>query len=644
MSRQSLLLIFCLLALSTIAAAQPKDASKVEAKTSADKNKSAKALEAERILAERRANAQSLLINLAVDARNFNDQTLRARTLARIADALWEVDRERGRTLFRASWDSAEIADKESQERLQEDIRQQQSKTGGGGYVVASPPDVRREVLRLAASRERALGEELLGKFKEQKEREAADAKNRRNRFGADAATSQRLSLAGQLVDAGDIERALQFADPVLGGINVQSIEFLTHLRDKDPTAADQRYASMLAKAPTNPESDANTVSLLSSYIFTPHTYVTFQGNGVSSSQMSGASGPANVPAELRAAFFRVAAGILLRPLAPPGQDQTTLGPDGLYLAIRRLMPFFEQYAPQETTTALRAQLEALTAMASDRARERKDDSLRRGFEEPSADREQSLLDQIDHAKTSSERDGLNLQLAMLLARKGDLRARDYVSKIDDSEMRNSARAYIDVSMAMQAVNKKDTDRALEIAKTGELTHLQKAWLMARIAKLLAKTDSDKAMALIEDATTEARRIEPSDPDRPRAFFAVTNALMIVNRGGVWDVMSDAIKAANSAENFSGEDGQLTFKMVSKVMSSVYQDSVADFDVAGIFEVLAKDDYERSVELARGFEREAPRANAVLAIAHSVLTAGNTDEGAKPSRDMEDKKDKPGRN
>jgi hypothetical protein len=54
-------------------------------------------------------------------------------------------------------------------------------------------------------------------------------------------------------------------------------------------------------------------------------------------------------------------------------------------------------------------------------------------------------------------------------------------------------------------------------------------------------------------------------------------------------------------------------------MSSVYQDSVADFDVAGIFEALAKDDYERSVELARGLEREAPRANAVLAIARSVL-------------------------
>ena len=44
--------------------------------------------EAERLLRERRANAQSLLISLAADAATYTDQRLRARTLARIGDAL----------------------------------------------------------------------------------------------------------------------------------------------------------------------------------------------------------------------------------------------------------------------------------------------------------------------------------------------------------------------------------------------------------------------------------------------------------------------------------------------------------------------------------------------------------------------------
>jgi len=311
-----------------------------------------------------------------------------------------------------------------------------------------------------------------------------------------------------------------------------------------------------------------------------------------------------------------------LRPLAPPGQDQTTSGPDGQFLVIKRLLPLFEQFDTAETVAALRAQLEVLGSIVRDGTRQRDDDPVRNGIrpDQPAADRERSLLDQIDHAKTSAEQDRLYLQLAMFLGQKGDMRARDYVAKIEDSEMRNNARAFVDATMAVQAVDKKDTERALEIARTGELTHLQKVWLLTQTAKLLFKSDSEKALSLIEDAAAEARRLDGSDPDRPRAFFAVTNALLIVNRATAWDVMGDAIKAANSAEAFTGEDGQMRFQMLTKGMSSVRQSSAPDFDVTGIFEVLAKEDYEKAVDLARAFQRDAPRASAVIAIARSILS------------------------
>ena len=52
----------------------------------------------------RRAQARSLLVALSTDARGFQDQTLRARSLARIADALWQVDAEQARLLFRKAW------------------------------------------------------------------------------------------------------------------------------------------------------------------------------------------------------------------------------------------------------------------------------------------------------------------------------------------------------------------------------------------------------------------------------------------------------------------------------------------------------------------------------------------------------------
>src|SRR5260370_30070907 len=146
MSCRSLLILACLLIFSALISAQQTEVNKVVVKNTAANNKPAKDPEAERILKERRSNAQSLLINLAADARNFSDQTLRARTQARIADVLWVADPERARTMFRAAWDAAEIADKEGRDRLQEDIRQQQRKTGSGGYAVAAAPAIPRGV------------------------------------------------------------------------------------------------------------------------------------------------------------------------------------------------------------------------------------------------------------------------------------------------------------------------------------------------------------------------------------------------------------------------------------------------------------------------------------------------------------------
>src|SRR5438132_10455745 len=192
-------------------ASEPKNI--VPVKSTTTKNEPKEDAEAARIIRERRANAQSLLISLASDAGSFKDQRLRARTLARVADALWDTDPERGRALFRRAWDAAETADKESQQQLQPEIQQQKAKTGGN-VAVSGPPNLRGEVLRLAARRDRALGEEFLGKLKSEKLQESTEAadKLKSNPLNASETQSQRLNLARQLLDT-DVERAPQFAD-----------------------------------------------------------------------------------------------------------------------------------------------------------------------------------------------------------------------------------------------------------------------------------------------------------------------------------------------------------------------------------------------------------------------------------------------
>ena len=622
MKYRPLPVIVCLLFLSSFLAAQPAESTKTAPAKNVAANKAEKDSEAERILRERRANAQSMLMSLASDAGRFNDQTLRARTQARIADVLWAADPDRARALFRKAWESAEIVDQESQKKLQEEIAAQAAKNGGN-VSVSGPLNIRAEVLRLAARRDRALGEELLARLKVEKEREATEAADRSKAdpLNAPEATTQRLNLARQLLST-DVERAIQFADPVLTSITRDAIDFLSYLREKDAAAADRRYAVLLGRAAGDLQSDANTVSILSSYIFTPHIFVTFTGNGHSTSQSSANSTPQDVPAELRAAFLRSAGDILLRPLAPPGQDQTSAGIQGKYLMLKRLGPLFDQYAPRELAEAIRAQTEALAQAVPEDARRRDDDdTVREGIRPPQSkdDREKALRDRIDRAKTSEERDALYIQLARLYVENGDVKARDFVAKVEETELRNKARSFIDATLVLGAVSKKDADMILELVKTGELTHPQKSWGLTQAAKILVKTDRDKSLAVIEEATAEARRIEELDPDRPRAIMNVANALLPLDRGKAWDMVYEAIKAANSAEGYTGEDGVIRLAFQTKQMSTIRSSTVAEFNVAGIFAELANEDYDRAVELARAFQREAPRASATIAIARSVF-------------------------
>ena len=200
-------------------------------KTSARNKANAAAAKAK--IDQQHALAMSLLVSLANDARSFPDQRLRARTLSRIADALWEPDPEQGRALFRRAWDAAVASDQDSLRKMEEERKQQEAKTGS--YSIAMPPDLRSEVLRLAARHDRALGEELLDKLTEAKKQEATEAASpaRNDPFETPAALRQRLRLARQLLDS-DVDRAMQFADPGLTTVTMEGLSFLSFLREKN--------------------------------------------------------------------------------------------------------------------------------------------------------------------------------------------------------------------------------------------------------------------------------------------------------------------------------------------------------------------------------------------------------------------------
>ena len=575
--------------------------------------------EADAEAAQQRTVAISLVTSLADEARSFKDQTRRARVQARAADVLWDTDPERARDLFRRAWEAAEGVDAESAKKRAEEMKRLE--TAGEPVVVRGGPDLRSEVLRLAAKRDRKLGEEFLKALDEAVAKTEAEADQRRNNSGNRLGSSQRLQLARRLVEDGEIERALEFAGPALDAVNPDTIFFLSALREKNAQLADAAYTNLLARVVRDPFSDANTVSGLSSYLFTPFLYVTFErGGGSNQNRQRGPTPAPVVDATLRNNFLKVAFQILMQPLPAPDQDRTTSGQTGKYLIIKRLLPVFEQYAA-ELAPGLRTQLTALASYVPTSLQQGENRAVSVGIQPDASEGDpyQRMQERLDRSKNAEERDAIYADYAVAFSEDGDPRGKDLVDKIENSELRKNVKAYTDFQLTQFAIRNKDAAEVERLVKTGALTSIQKVWALTSAAKLVLDAERSRATDMLEAALAESRRISGSDPDRARALTAVAVGFGGIDPVRAWEILGEVIKAANGAEAFTGEDSRISSRLQTKFMVVMSNSTAQDFDLLAVFRHLSRADLLRAVQLAKTFTGEAPRAVATLAIARSVL-------------------------
>lgn len=565
---------------------------------------------------ERRAFAISLVISTADEARGYSDLALRPRVLARSADVLWNADNTTARALFRRAWEAAEKGDAE-----EVTIK---TKDNPPPMVIAlrraSGQDLRYEVMSLAARRDRALSEEFFAKLTKETERETEDAKSGRSRdsWSTSDAVSKRLQVARKLLEDGQVERAMEFAAPALDQVSVYSIGFLSALRAKNSEAADQKFALLMARVQFDPSSDANTVSGLSSYAFTPGFYVTFNADGGSrwTPRESVNFNPPNLAPALVKRFFEVGGAILLRPLPPPDQDFTSSGRTGKRMVMLRLLPLFDRHAP-ETAAALRAQL---TALGGD-PRNADNPLLTDGLmpEETGGKAFETMQNLADRAKTSGERDAIYADAAVSLASQGDIRAREVSDKIDESALRAEVRRYADFEFVRISIRKKEAAEAARLAKSGQLTHSQRAWAYTEAARLLMYSDRPRSLELLEEAAVEARRIDGSMPDRAVLLIGVATQFLAPDRIRAWEMMDEAVRAANATEKFTGDNYQIASFMGTNRFVKFINFGGKDYSVSKAFRLFTQDDFHRSIDLAKSFKNSGPSASAILAISSAVL-------------------------
>lgn len=568
---------------------------------------------------QQRVMALTLISSLANEANSFRDSVWRARAQARAANLLWRFERERARSLFRRAWEAATEGDRAAERSAEESRRQQR---------IVSMPSLRGEVLKLAAQRERTLGEEFFGKLSEAKGADPAatttvapveDPLSLLSPL-ADTPRAKRLSLADELLKAGDVTRAIEFATPALDRVSIQAISFLSSLRLANPEPADRLYAALLMHAAGDPLADANTVSLLSSYTFTPLLFVVAMPGGPMAAQVGPPQSPPDIPAQLRSGFFTVASQILLRHRTPAELSRTTAGVAGTFLILTRLSPLFDRYAPEQSAN-LQAAIAALRPDAPESYRNNMESAQTQGLVPPDAqpDVVQSPLDQLDRTSDPRERDQLYFRAAMDAANAGDKRAIEFADKISADELRKASRQYVDLVLIREAIKKKELPEALRLAKAGNLTTIQRVWAYSAVAQQLPKSEVQQATQLLDEALIEARRIDPTEADRVRALIAVATRFYSLDRNRAWEMMGEITKAANAAPAFSGEGSGVRTSVQTAEGTFMLNFTESRFDLASIFGLLAKDDLIRAIELVKVINGEAPRAAASLAIAEAVL-------------------------
>lgn len=582
------------------------------------KTAQSKSEEVDADIAQRRAMGISLLTTLADESRSFKDQTRRARVQARAADILWNTDQEQSRELFKRAWEAAEIADAENARQRAEEL--QRVKANGGPVVLRGASDIRSEVLRLVAKRDRKLGEEFLKALDEANEKARTEANVGRNSNQL-ASQSQRLQLARRLAEEGQVQRAMEFAAPALNSVNVDSIFFLSTLREKDAQVADGAFATLMKVVAIDPLSDANTVSGLSSYLFSPFLYVTFEaGGGSNQNRGRGPTPEPNVDPALRTNFLRLGYQILMQPLPAPDQDHSTSGRNGKYLVIKRLLPIFEQYAA-DLAPGLRTQLTAIASYVPTGLQQEDNRALTSGLmsESNEGDPFQRMQERLDHSKTADERDAIYADYAVALTGKADPRAHDLVDKIENTELRKNVKSYTDFQLTQLAVKNKDVNEIVRLAKSGELSSIQRVWAYTTAAKLIKDSERARAADLLEAALAESRRISNTDPDRARSLTAVATGLADLDPVRSWETLSEIVKAANSAETYTGEDSRISSRLQTPQMMVMTNSTVEEFDLLTLFRQLTRSDVLRSIQVAKGFTGESARAVAMLAIARSLL-------------------------
>ncbi len=559
--------------------------------------------EAANLLSADQQNAVWQLYQLLRLTKEFNDDFLKIRAQAQIADALWKYDEPRARDIFKDAFQAVDS--------LEPPENAGASKATLFAQLYSLKYKLRNEIILLISRHDSGLATEYVNALSQSasKEETVAAATN-------SAASNQGMlymELAMRLAQT-DTRGAARFVKlSIDSGINPMLVPVLTKIRGKDPAAADQLFAYAISVARREPVTLIESIVWMAPYLF-PDFWRARQMSGESAQVRYVQVNPALVSRYLELAYTSIMTALSAMQSSAVNDPDSAAGFKTDCQLGQMMLPFFEQFAPESAAT-LRARLEGIGSFNSST-------NNGRGAEESVQSKSlKDLIKEAEAAQGVSQKDALYARAAVTAAHANDFEtAFSIAKKISDEPRRSGLEMVIRHRAALVALGQGEFDLAYDYGK--DISDLkQRALVFGKIAvELYRGLKSDRAAGLLDEA---AEFVMSADRGRGQvhAMLTLTDAAARFDPAKGFELMELAVRAAN-VETASAGSGPV--KQAEKDVAGAatgtgdaYAEFALDFDHS--LAVLARSDFNRALFLAQALRKREWSAFAQLAVCSAVL-------------------------
>ena len=559
-----------------------------------------------------RDRAIAELLALVETTRRFPSPELRARVLAKLADALWAVDE----SLARRRFEEARALTTRLEGAPNSTTRERRYR-------------LRQDLIRRVARHDPEFANRLLARLQE--EQDILDPLR-----PVSERTRHLLTVARDMLHENPEQAARMVRETLGEGITDDTLFFLSELRRRNPQQADRLFEQAVQHAIRRVPPNLNELLLLGSYLFTERMQISF-------SQIAGRPAVNVTPGlfihevgsrTLIRRYLDAAFHALTQLVFTPVQRLTPYEIGLTAAAIRQLLPLYERHAP-EHVPLLTGWWHQLIPHLPEPLRPRG---------EASPTESAHLTAAVERARKEThpeKRDVLYLRIVYALYTQGNYEAaREVARELTDSKAKAQVMSLLETAIwrgrIAQGIEPSDV-------RSWRLDLVQESLLIVEWAKaLLQERRVDEAKLLLEG---HIARVLADDTEHPLRWVALTGLLDTLRRIDAQEALSLLANLARALDSPSRSPDPAAPRVEDAPTHVLYLIGIGkhrlpfllalgeEFDLERVIKEFARHDFEATLAWIHHLRTEDVRASLLIAACQAVLHGRSTGEDSEAPRE-----------